>query len=301
MKWFKHISDSLRDPFIYGGIQKHGGDFYLVFFGTLELYAREFRPVKRFKMDVHKELLRSHLVSLPCTKIAEILQYIDGAGKWSVTNSGDNVVISIPKFYDLLDETTLKKLRKIDGTRSGTAPEQNPAIDVDVDVDVDVDRDRDKEKNKKKEKRSPSRFKPPTPKEVSEYALTLEPPYTIDGEAFCAYYASKGWKVGNSTMKSWEHAVVTWKNRDKAKAKEGHQAKTLTLSDAKAELRHDSFYYESEVESRCSKLSVGDAEMLRQWARERWPEKEREECTDEDREAAKAELSKFIDEIGGKA
>jgi hypothetical protein len=32
-----------------------------------------------------------------------------------------------------------------------------------------------------------------------------------DGEKFFNYQESKGWKVGNSPMKSWPHALTTWK------------------------------------------------------------------------------------------
>ena len=63
-----------------------------------------------------------------------------------------------------------------------------------------------KEKNKK-------RFAPPSVDEVSAY-LT-EKGYDIDAEAFVDFYASKGWKVGNSPMKDWKAAVRTWVNRRK--------------------------------------------------------------------------------------
>nr|WP_325254549.1 hypothetical protein [uncultured Oscillibacter sp.] len=35
----------------------------------------------------------------------------------------------------------------------------------------------------------------------------------IDPEEFVAFYASKGWRVGRSPMKSWKSAVVTWEKR----------------------------------------------------------------------------------------
>ena len=57
------------------------------------------------------------------------------------------------------------------------------------------------------------RFKPPTVEEVSAY-LT-EKGYDIDPEAFVDFYASKGWKVGNSPMKDWKAAVGTWVRRRK--------------------------------------------------------------------------------------
>lgn len=58
---------------------------------------------------------------------------------------------------------------------------------------------------------------PPTPEEVDAYIA--ERGYGgFDGEGFCAFYASKGWKVGNQPMRSWQSAVVTWaKRRDAGK------------------------------------------------------------------------------------
>ena len=66
-------------------------------------------------------------------------------------------------------------------------------------------------KDSKEEKKG--RFKPPTVEEVSAY-LT-EKGYDIDPEAFVDFYASKGWKVGNSPMKDWKAAVGTWVRRRK--------------------------------------------------------------------------------------
>lgn len=68
-----------------------------------------------------------------------------------------------------------------------------------------------KGKDSKEEKKG--RFTPPTVEEVSAY-LT-EKGYDIDPEAFVDFYASKGWKVGNSPMKDWKAAVGTWVRRRK--------------------------------------------------------------------------------------
>ena len=58
------------------------------------------------------------------------------------------------------------------------------------------------------------RFKPPTVDEVTGYCL--ERNNNIDPEAFVAFYASKGWKVGRDPMEDWKAAVITWEKRDKA-------------------------------------------------------------------------------------
>ena len=56
------------------------------------------------------------------------------------------------------------------------------------------------------------RFCPPTLQEVQAYIQ--EKGYSIDAEAFIAFYESKGWMVGKNKMKDWRMAIVTWSKRD---------------------------------------------------------------------------------------
>ena len=67
-------------------------------------------------------------------------------------------------------------------------------------------------KNNIENKEKRKRFTPPTVDEVREYCL--ERSNGIDPEAFTAFYASKGWKVGNSQMKDWKQAIITWEKRE---------------------------------------------------------------------------------------
>ena len=57
------------------------------------------------------------------------------------------------------------------------------------------------------------RFAPPTLDEVQKYCK--ERGNTVDAEQFCAFYESKGWRVGNQPMKSWQAAVLTWERRER--------------------------------------------------------------------------------------
>ena len=71
------------------------------------------------------------------------------------------------------------------------------------------------------------RFAPPSLEEVRAYCM--ERKNNVDPEAFIDFYASKGWKVGNQTMKDWKASVRTWerRSRDKPTPKEipkGHFA-----------------------------------------------------------------------------
>lgn len=58
-----------------------------------------------------------------------------------------------------------------------------------------------------------SRFAPPTPTDVENYAT--EKGLTIDADKFCDFYESKGWMVGKNKMKDWKAAVRGWCSRDK--------------------------------------------------------------------------------------
>ena len=75
-----------------------------------------------------------------------------------------------------------------------------------------------KSKSKENIKRNLSSFVPPTVEEVRTYCE--ERGNFIDPEAFVAFYDSKGWKVGNSPMKNWKSAVITWEKRNKPVKKE---------------------------------------------------------------------------------
>lgn len=75
----------------------------------------------------------------------------------------------------------------------------------------------DKDSTDKDSKGDKCRFTPPTPDDVSSYAIVKG--YSIDAEAFCDFYASKGWKVGKNPMKDWQAAVRNWVRRDKEDGK----------------------------------------------------------------------------------
>lgn len=64
-------------------------------------------------------------------------------------------------------------------------------------------------------------FQPPTPLEILEYCKLNN--ILIDQNAFYHFYESKGWKVGNQPMKSWQSAIMTWKMRDTKKKDTSHE------------------------------------------------------------------------------
>lgn len=62
------------------------------------------------------------------------------------------------------------------------------------------------------------RFVKPTLEEISAYCK--EHNYAVNAQSFYDFYASKGWKVGNSPMKDWQAAVRTWERRNQKGGKD---------------------------------------------------------------------------------
>ena len=78
------------------------------------------------------------------------------------------------------------------------------------------------------------RFIPPTVDEVTQYCR--EKQYTIDPEAFVAYYTSNGWMVGRTKMKCWKSATTNWQKKERGngqsnrKKPQGSNIQTISIS-----------------------------------------------------------------------
>lgn len=108
MKWYKHVSDSLDDPFIFELMDEFGADGYLVFFGTLEIYSREFSLKDDWKLSITWSYLHQKL-RISRTKLQKILSKIY---KWEVSFTNTHLIIFIPKFKELIDNWTLRQIPK---------------------------------------------------------------------------------------------------------------------------------------------------------------------------------------------
>lgn len=92
---------------------------------------------------------------------------------------------------------------KVEANASNTQANQADSVNGSVNVyDIDIN----------KSKGKTSRFTPPTLQEVENYIK--EKGYSVDAEAFIAFYDSNGWLVGKNKMKSWKSAVTTWAKRE---------------------------------------------------------------------------------------
>lgn len=70
----------------------------------------------------------------------------------------------------------------------------------------------------REEAKTAKRFCPPTLQEVQAYIQKKG--YTVDAEAFIAFYQSKNWMIGKNKMKDWKSAMVTWQKRTESNTKQ---------------------------------------------------------------------------------
>lgn len=74
------------------------------------------------------------------------------------------------------------------------------------------------------------RFTPPTPDEVRVYGKEIE--FAIDAEAFCDYYAARGWAYGTGKpMKDWKAAVRYWRSKQHSTPVNGVRQQQSSLPD----------------------------------------------------------------------
>jgi hypothetical protein len=144
MKWYKHISDSLDDPFIFGLIHEHGSLGYLVFFGVLEIYSREYSVKETWKLSITKPFLKQKLQKSKWKRIGSILKAIHDAGKWEVIENGDNISIYIPKFRELLDEWTMRKMSMGESNKEKHSGVNRELLRKTSMIDKDTDKDKEK-------------------------------------------------------------------------------------------------------------------------------------------------------------
>lgn len=105
----------------------------------------------------------------------------------------------------------------------------------DTDTDTDTDRDTEKRENDAAAAATPTKFTPPTLEEVSAYCQERQ--NIVDAGQFIDFYTSKGWKVGNQSMKDWKAAVRTWERRDRSPGGNAAQGRASPGKESKLSAR----------------------------------------------------------------
>ena len=105
IKWFKHISDALDDPFICALMDKYGHAGYVAWFGLIEIIAKESGTDLTGELDISPIYLKRKL-RISRAKLQQIFNFCDTFGKLSFNNSKDLWHFDFPKMLELKDNYT---------------------------------------------------------------------------------------------------------------------------------------------------------------------------------------------------
>lgn len=207
-----------------------GGDTYTVIYLKLMLLSLQDEGKLFYEgiEDSFYEELALELDEDP-ENVKVTLMYLQKMGLMEETSDTEAFLTRVPEAIGKETDKAeimrrMRASRQIGNNVTEVLPQRYTEIEIEKDIDI--------EKSKKK------RFTPPTATEVREYAA--EKGYHLDADAFVDFYESKGWKVGNQSMKDWKAAVRNWIRRDKDRKTPGMKIKTAPSEQHeydKAELR----------------------------------------------------------------
>lgn len=208
--YFQHDYNARNDPKLQDVLIEHGAAGLGVFWCIVEqLYEQDgILPLKSCKSI-------AFALHVDCKMVESIVQDFDlfkndGEKFWS-----NSVNARLNKRKTVSEK---RKLAAINRWKSTQEKQKQSNVDANAMQDISKEKER-KEKERKdisiiegEKAKTVKRFCPPTLQEVQSYIQ--EKGYSIDAEAFIAFYESKGWMVGKNKMKDWRMAIVTWSKRD---------------------------------------------------------------------------------------
>ena len=153
MKWFKHMSDSIDDPFIQDLLDEFGPHGYLMWFGLIEIISKESGHNVTGKVIISEVYLRRKLRG-STVKLKQFLEYCSTSSKLLYKYSDKNISINMPKMLEIKDNHT----KNLQATNKLVSPEAEEDVEV------------DKEEEKKERERNP-RSKPKLKKTISEKCI----------------------------------------------------------------------------------------------------------------------------------
>lgn len=208
--YFQHDYNARNDPKLQDVLIEHGAVGIGVFWCIVEqLYEQDgFLPLKSCKSIAFALHVESKVVE-SVVQDFDLFQN-DGEKFWS-----KSVNARLEKRKTISESRKLAAIKRWQSIQSQqTQCNSNANAMQDISKEKKSKEKESKESNNiEREKAKPAkRFCPPTLEEVQSYIQ--EKGYSIDAEAFIAFYESKGWMVGKNKMKDWRMAVVTWSKRD---------------------------------------------------------------------------------------
>ena len=137
MKWFKHISTSIDDPFIQDLLDEFGHVGYASYFILIELLAQNFDVKSPGLSDFSLAFVRRKL-RISQTKLEQLLNFCSEEKKIFFkiyTRGKKRIMINCPKLKEMCDEWTKKTINKL---RSNSVESQ--AIEEEEDKEEDKDK-----------------------------------------------------------------------------------------------------------------------------------------------------------------
>ena len=196
------------------------GEKVILFYLKLMLESIDHEGELRFSKEI--PYTSEMLATITDTKLEVVEQSLEILKKFGLLKIKKDETIAIDKVKTMIGfETEWAKQKRLWREAKGQAEDKEKTTEGQSQDNVLTMSDKSKSKRQSKSKskskenikRNLSSFVPPTVEEVRTYCE--ERGNFIDPEAFVAFYDSKGWKVGNSPMKNWKSAVITWEKRNK--------------------------------------------------------------------------------------
>ncbi len=105
MKWFKHYSDSLDDPFVQALLDKFSHLGYIAYFGLIEIISKENGKNVTGNLSISPAYLRRKLRSSQ-GKLRQVFEFCQTFGKLSVTFSEEKWEFRFHKILEIKDNYT---------------------------------------------------------------------------------------------------------------------------------------------------------------------------------------------------
>jgi hypothetical protein len=161
-------------------------------------------------------------------QIRDNLNHLEMTGEVTSQSTNRYRIITIVRYdeYQTVDKPNDKQLDKQLDKQMTSQPTSQPTTSIEYIENIERDRNIELPKGSS---RSASRFTPPTKDEV--LAFCQENGFSIDVDYLYDYYAAKGWKIGNNSMKDWKAAVRNWARREKTPAEPQRAKKVVVAQD----------------------------------------------------------------------
>jgi hypothetical protein len=213
LKWFKHQSDSLDDPFISDLMDEFGAFGYLAWFGLMELIAKENGKVLTGKASFSEAFLRRKLRK-SSTKVQLFLNYCSTKGKLSFNFSEKNFNIEMDNLLYLKDNHTTN----LQVTCKKVSPNKIKDKDKDKDKNPLNPPTRGKAKTKlvDQKKQAPKKTKPRNTSVPDEFLITkdlrdwaIKNGITVNLESATEHFLDHH-RARDSKFVNWVAAWRTW-------------------------------------------------------------------------------------------